>query len=32
VFETLAEDAALDGGDVGGDVGQFRHGFQLQAN
>ena len=25
-LERLAENASLDGGDVGGDVGQFRHG------
>ena len=32
VFEALVEDAALDGGDVGGDVGQLRHGYQLAGN
>ena len=29
VLEALAEDARLERGDVGGDVGQFRHGYQI---
>ncbi len=30
-LERLAEDAGFEGGDVGGDVGQFRHWFQSES-
>jgi hypothetical protein len=29
VFERLAQNARLDRGNIGGNVGQLRHGYQL---